>query len=56
MALVGVVLIIIAASVELVAAGLFIFHKLSPNPHLPFAMLSWVVFAVAGLILFLSGL
>lgn len=56
MAMIGVVLIIVAALVELVAAALFIFHKLSPNPHLPFAMLSGVVFAIAGLILFLSGL
>jgi hypothetical protein len=34
---------------------LFIAHKLSPNPHMPFAMFSGVVFAVAGVLLYLGG-
>jgi hypothetical protein len=51
----GLSLIGIAAAVELVAGGLFIAHKLSPNPHMPFAMFSGVVFAVAGVLLYLGG-
>lgn len=54
MELAGIGLILAAASVELVAAILFILKRLAPNPHMPYAMLSGVVFAIAGLFLFLG--
>jgi len=54
MELAGIALIIVAASVELVASILFILRKLSPNPSMPYAMLSGVVFAVAGLLLYVG--
>ena len=44
-----------AAAVELVAGVLFMLHKLSPNPHMPWAMFSGVVFAISGVLLYLGG-
>jgi hypothetical protein len=47
----GVGIIAVAAAVELVAGVLFMLKKLKPNPHIPYAMLSGVAFAVGGLAL-----
>jgi hypothetical protein len=55
MMIVGVVLIAVAAAVELIASVLFAMRVLTPNPHMPLAMLSGVVFAVAGLVLYLAA-
>lgn len=54
MAIAGIALIIGAAAIELVAGVLFMTHKLSPNPHMPWAMFSGVVFALAGLLLYFA--
>ena len=55
MEIAGLALIAVAATVETVAGGLLMAHKLSPNPHMPWAMFSGVVFAVAGVLLYLRG-
>jgi hypothetical protein len=44
-----------AATIELVASMLFITKKLTPNPHMPYAMMSGVVFALAGVMLYMGG-
>jgi hypothetical protein len=54
MELVGIGIIGVAAAVETTAAILFVLRWLSPNPHMPYAMLSGVAFAVAGLLLYLA--
>jgi hypothetical protein len=55
MALAGIGLIVTAAAIELVASMLFMTHKLSPNPHMPWAMFSGVAFAVGGVLLYLAS-
>ena len=52
MAIAGIALIIGAAAIETVAGILFMAGVLSPNPHMPFAMFSGVVFAIGGLALY----
>ena len=55
MEIAGIALILTAASIELVAGILFVAKKLTPNPHMPYAMFSGVAFAVAGLLLYVGG-
>jgi hypothetical protein len=52
---IGIGLILGAATIELVASMLFITKKLTPNPHMPYAMMSGVVFALAGVMLYMGG-
>lgn len=54
MVIAGIALIAGAAAIELVAGALFMTGVLSPNPHMPFAMFSGVVFALGGLALYVG--
>ena len=54
MEIAGVTLILVAATIETVVGALFITHRLSPNPHMPWAMFSGVAFALGGLALLYS--
>lgn len=55
MVAIGIGLVATAAVVETVVGLLFVTKRLSPNPHMPWAMFSGVVFAVAGTLFYLAA-